>query len=94
MQLIFLIKLFQHAENMHRLINNHQRISSTVFENISIIAEAFIHLQRCNLNAAESLQTALSINIKAAHSVKLIVKPFDAYRCAGVNGVHVQNIAA
>ena len=94
MLLVFLIKLFQHTENMHRLINNYHSIRSAIFKDIGIIAEAFIHLQRSNFDTGESLQTALGINIKAAHSVKLVVEPFDAHRSTAVDGVHVQNITA
>ena len=94
MLLVFLVQLFQHTENMHRFINDYHSIRSAIFKDIGIIAEAFIHLQRSNFYTGESLQTALGVNIKAAHSVKLIVEPFDAYRRTAVNRVHVQNITA
>ena len=94
MLLVFLVQLFQHTENMHRLINNYHSIRSAIFKDIGIIAEAFIHLQRSDFDTVESLQTALGVNIKAAHSVKLIVEPFYAYRRTAVNRVHVQNITA
>ena len=94
MLLVFLVQLFQHTENMHRLINYYHSIRSAIFKDIGIIAEAFIHLQRSNFDTGESLQTALGVNIKAAHSVKLIVEPFDAYRRTAIDGVHVQNITA
>ncbi len=78
---------------MHRLIHHNHGFTRAIIKNSSIVAKAFIHLQRRNFDAAKRAQAALVIHIKAAHSVQLVIKPFYAYRCAAVDGVHVQNVA-
>ena len=93
--LVFLIQLFQHGENVHRLIDNDERFRRTISKNICIISsQRLVHDERRNLHAFERLQAALSIYIKAAHGVQLIVEPFNTHRRIAVNRIDIQNITA